>query len=553
MMVSIFGLLVLFGGGIAFLGLIVFAIASKKLWIIPAAGAPVFFGLIASGLFFGIVIPTAQRGATVQMSSSNDFVEQVGTVSHTVMQAPPNFNAYHGINSSSPVWIKIFVLLVIGSFVVGLIFRRMTCAHASPGFRRTLPVVGVILFLGVMFLFRVSVQHEHSQVDARTARDAAEAAITRQQFLITREQAAQQIRKQQQIAKVDIHAEMDQFDAPRIPIPPIEAKSPDASAAPAAPPAPAQPTAVAKATDKPAAGYDKSAAKSTQVDTKKASTASSQKRKKTDKSPASTDTKQSQLVAQSKSAEESSSEKDNASSGDKPATAAVANAEKSTARPAWVDESPKRAGNTRREVIATEEFATVDECYQAADIYLLLKAYQRMQQLAGRHDVDGPLPSLTFRDGTISADGNIIFSRGGYWADARLYHLNRLGINADYVRREIVAKDPKNNESREYVETFERSFGPMKKLYLQIEFTPSVDRELKRHWDAYERQERFGIVGVGAGSILGLLGLAFALLKIDTATKGYYTKRLFIGVPLAILGMFGLYAMLVEMGVDLPH
>ena len=43
--------------------------------------------------------------------------------------------------------------------------------------------------------------------------------------------------------------------------------------------------------------------------------------------------------------------------------------------------------------------------------------------------------------------------------------LNRLGIGADYVRREIVAKDPKkNNESREYIDTVERSFGPMKQL-----------------------------------------------------------------------------------------
>ena len=44
------------------------------------------------------------------------------------------------------------------------------------------------------------------------------------------------------------------------------------------------------------------------------------------------------------------------------------------------------------------------------------------------------------------------------------------------------------------------------------------------------------MVGVGAGSILGLLTLVFALLKIDTWTKGYYTKRLFLGVPAAIIG-----------------
>ena len=99
-----------------------------------------------------------------------------------------------------------------------------------------------------------------------------------------------------------------------------------------------------------------------------------------------------------------------------------------------------------------------------------------------------------------------------------------------------MAKEPKTNESREFIETVDRSFGPMKKLYLQIEFTPAVDRELRRHWDAGERRERVAMVGVGAGSVLGFIGLLFALLKVDTWTKGYYTKRLFIGVPAAIIG-----------------
>ena len=76
----------------------------------------------------------------------------------------------------------------------------------------------------------------------------------------------------------------------------------------------------------------------------------------------------------------------------------------------------------------------------------------------------------------------------------------------------------------------------MKKLWLQIEFTPDVQRELRQLWDAHQRQERFAMVGIGAGSILGLLSLVFALLKFDTWTKGYYSKRLFIGVPVAIIG-----------------
>jgi hypothetical protein len=56
-----------------------------------------------------------------------------------------------------------------------------------------------------------------------------------------------------------------------------------------------------------------------------------------------------------------------------------------------------------------------------------------------------------------------------------------------------------------------------------------------RRWDELRREGRFAAVGAGAGSVLGLIGLAFGLLKVDTWTKGYYTKRLFLGVPAAII------------------
>ena len=93
----------------------------------------------------------------------------------------------------------------------------------------------------------------------------------------------------------------------------------------------------------------------------------------------------------------------------------------------------------------------------------------------------------------------------------------------------------------------------MQKLYTLIEFTPSVDNELRQRWDASQRQERFAFVGLGASGVLGLLGLAWGLLKVDTWTKGYYTKRLFIGVPLAVIGTLGLFALLLSMGFDLSH
>ena len=36
---------------------------------------------------------------------------------------------------------------------------------------------------------------------------------------------------------------------------------------------------------------------------------------------------------------------------------------------------------------------------------------------------------------------------------------------------------------------------------------------------------------------------SYGLLKVDTWTKGYYTKRLFLGVPAAIIGFVALAAL----------
>jgi hypothetical protein len=61
-----------------------------------------------------------------------------------------------------------------------------------------------------------------------------------------------------------------------------------------------------------------------------------------------------------------------------------------------------------------------------------------------------------------------------------------------------------------------------------------------RRWEELRRGERFAVVGAGAGSVLGLIGVVFGLLRVDTWTKGYYTKRLFLGVPAAIIGVLAL-------------
>jgi hypothetical protein len=203
-------------------------------------------------------------------------------------------------------------------------------------------------------------------------------------------------------------------------------------------------------------------------------------------------------------------------------------------RPDWVLQTPKRVGNVRRDVVTTDEYATTDECYWAADRLLQLETFQHLQRLVGTpYDADQLIRTRAF---VLNVEGQTpwFFSE-----------LAKAGITVDYIRREIAVE--------EYFEESQRSFGPMLKLYTLIEFSPSVDNELRLRWEASRRQDRLAAVGFGATGILGLLGFAWGLLKVDTWTKGYYTKRLFIGVPLAILGTIGLYAWLAEMGFDVPH
>jgi len=200
-------------------------------------------------------------------------------------------------------------------------------------------------------------------------------------------------------------------------------------------------------------------------------------------------------------------------------------------RPAWVDDPPKRVGHVWREVVVAGEYATVEECYEAADDLLYLATWEHVQRLMGQEPSTPPEPV-----GLDNSAYQLAKARSAKGHSDRMA-LKYMGVGIDYIRRQIVPEDG------EYLETVERSFGPMKKLYTQLEFTPSVDRELRERWEADERESRLVAVGTLGGLVVSLVGLAYGLLKVDTWTKGYYTKRLFLGVPAAIIGLIALAAL----------
>ncbi len=524
-------------------GLAVFAIVKNRPGLVAAIGGGLLLLLVGGALaLFGI-------RSTSHISSEH---WQIGPAAMAV-----NFDGNAGgpaQSDASSMRISLFGLLVVIVLPLVLLYallrnvgsNKPACERGGAGgwiaAVLALAVLGFVGLLGAKW-FASRQAYQVAQQDMAVAREVATMRAVA---------VRNQIEMQRRAAETDIHALMNKTDEPRIPLPP----SPT-------PPHPAPPSVVAVAEVRDAkidevdaelaaearaavaaiAGHEEPSGEAA------SSAGNAENAEASAKAEKPTDVKSSEVKAvDDPSREAAPAAASRVAAAAKVPAAEAASPPENAPRPSWVDNPPKRVGDTAREVISTDEYASVDECTRATDVYLLLKTYDRLMELRGTPVFDSSLPSLTFNDRMVTANGMIIISSDGgrtwNWSDHRIAFLNRLGINVDFVRREIVAKDGANDA--QYFETVQRSFGPMHRLYTQIEFTPSVDKELRRRWEGYARKDRLVAVGFGAGGILGLLGFVFGLLKVDTWTKGYYTKRLFLGVPAVIIGLGTLFAFLVS-------
>lgn len=173
-------------------------------------------------------------------------------------------------------------------------------------------------------------------------------------------------------------------------------------------------------------------------------------------------------------------------------------------RPEWVDRPPKRVGNVFRKVAISEPFSTIDECHHDLEQKLMAAVRDRYYTLLGTGRFEAA-PSVDPRS---------------------------LGVSVDYILREI-CRD-------EFVETVESSVGPMKQVYVLMEFTPGIDNQLRQAWERSFRQERVVTVASIAGGVLGMVAIGYGLLSLDTMTKGYYTKRLLFGGGVAIIALIAM-------------
>lgn len=175
-------------------------------------------------------------------------------------------------------------------------------------------------------------------------------------------------------------------------------------------------------------------------------------------------------------------------------------------RPDWVVHPSKQVGNVRRFVVVSDPFSTVDEARKQVDHKMQELVLQRGRELAS------PLPGPS--------------------------SLGELGIGGDFVRREHCTD--------EFVDAIETSVGEMARVHVLLEFNETQDRFLVDCMRRHARRGGLITTMLIAASVLGCVAMTFGLLKADTWTRGYYTKRLFLGVPAAIISLFFLAMLILD-------
>jgi hypothetical protein len=91
-----------------------------------------------------------------------------------------------------------------------------------------------------------------------------------------------------------------------------------------------------------------------------------------------------------------------------------------------------------------------------------------------------------------------------------------------------------------YEETVQASFGPMIQQHALLEFGDGFRREIEGRWKQVRVTSRLKLVGLAAVAILAGLATIFAYLRLDTATRGYYSGRLQFAAGAVILGLVAL-------------
>lgn len=175
-------------------------------------------------------------------------------------------------------------------------------------------------------------------------------------------------------------------------------------------------------------------------------------------------------------------------------------------RPAWVDRDPVQVGDAYQVSVSSGPLEKLAECPPALDLQLkkAVAAY-----------IDDYFAAETAGTCRVS---------------------DIIGYDLGYIKKNLVKR------GSTFEEKLQMSFGPMYQTHALLEFGPEFRKELEDRRGvlktcARERAIAFRLRGLalGFGAVLCLLAVTFGYLRLDAATRGYYTGRLQFLAATAIL------------------
>jgi hypothetical protein len=184
-------------------------------------------------------------------------------------------------------------------------------------------------------------------------------------------------------------------------------------------------------------------------------------------------------------------------------------------RPAWVDSPPLLTGEVLQKPIASEPYEKLRDCSRDLD--------RQLKQAVAEY-----------------IDDYFDESYGD-----RLKASDWLQYDANYIKSHLV------KPGYTYHEIAQLSVGPMQRMHALLVFDDAFRKELEgrraeldRHWRDRVTVGRVLAAGLGFGLVLGLLGLVWGYLKLDTRTGGKNSRRLQLAGGTAILALMAAVVLL---------
>lgn len=87
-----------------------------------------------------------------------------------------------------------------------------------------------------------------------------------------------------------------------------------------------------------------------------------------------------------------------------------------------------------------------------------------------------------------------------------------------------------------YVEEVEWTYGPMYRAHLLLDLTPDTRERILSHWHGELVQKRMNQIGGSLGFLLVCVATLLGYLRMDDATRGYYSRWLAMGACGVVAG-----------------